>query len=87
MATIFRVKARRIAIILGSLHLSMVASLGVWLWSDLLSFGNTGPPNSLVNSCGTELSSTVILGRLIPLGGMDCAYGRFWCTQFFSSQE
>ncbi|KAJ7273936.1 ankyrin repeat-containing domain protein [Mycena rebaudengoi] len=45
---------------LGSLHLSMMAGLGFWLWSNPHSFG-TG------DSCVIDVASTVILGTRVPL--------------------
>jgi hypothetical protein len=41
----------------------MMSALGIWLWSNPLSFGTAGP----ANACAIKFSSTVILGRNIPL--------------------
>jgi len=65
LSAIFRVEVSGIVAvaILGSLHLSMMSALGIWLWSDPGSFGN---PRHL-ESCAVELSSYIILGKRIPL--------------------
>ncbi|KAJ7200910.1 ankyrin repeat-containing domain protein [Mycena haematopus] len=65
-SAIFRIEMRGdVAIaLLGSLHLSMMSALGIWLWSDLSSFGTaTG-----ADACAAQLSSYVILGKHVPLG-------------------
>ncbi|KAJ6573120.1 ankyrin repeat-containing domain protein [Mycena vulgaris] len=49
---------RKIVLVLGSLHLSLMAALGIWLWSDPTSFGTADP-------CAAD---TVILSQLVPLG-------------------
>ncbi|KAJ6459138.1 ankyrin repeat-containing domain protein, partial [Mycena vitilis] len=51
---------RRIVMVLGSLHLSLMAGLGIWLWSDPRSFGPKG--------CLVDTASIAILGRSVPLG-------------------
>ncbi|KAJ7750498.1 hypothetical protein B0H14DRAFT_3166893 [Mycena olivaceomarginata] len=53
----------RIVLLLGSVHLSMMAALGMWLWSNPSLFGTA-------NSCAIHSASTVILGHNIPLGSM-----------------
>ncbi|KAF8155030.1 ankyrin repeat-containing domain protein [Mycena galopus ATCC 62051] len=49
--------------LLGSLHLSMMSALGLWLWSNPSSFGNA----KCADLCAMEFSSYVILGQSIPL--------------------
>ncbi|KAJ6461869.1 ankyrin repeat-containing domain protein [Mycena vitilis] len=56
----FKAGFRRIVLVLGSLHLSLMAGLGIWLWSDPRSFGTLEP-------CVTNAARTVILGRSVPL--------------------
>ncbi|KAJ7662678.1 ankyrin repeat-containing domain protein [Mycena polygramma] len=51
---------RRITMVLGSLHLSLMAGLGIWLWSDPRSFGPKG--------CLVDTASIVVVGRGVPLG-------------------
>ncbi|KAJ7623023.1 hypothetical protein DFH06DRAFT_1230702 [Mycena polygramma] len=63
LAVIFRVKVKGIVAILGSLHLSMMAALGLWLWSNPRTFGTAAS----ANACGIEFSTTVILGKAVPL--------------------
>lgn len=46
----------------GSLHLTLMATFGVWLWSLLDSFGSADPQR-----CRPEQSSIVILNNNIPL--------------------
>ncbi|KAJ7346108.1 hypothetical protein DFH08DRAFT_870547 [Mycena albidolilacea] len=63
LAVIFRVKVRGVVAILGSLHLSMMSALGLWLWINPLRFGT----DAEANACAIEHSSTIILGKNIPL--------------------
>jgi hypothetical protein len=63
LSAIFRVEVKGIVAILGSLHLSMMAALGIWLWSNPLSFGTARGPNA----CGIDYSTIVILGKAVPL--------------------
>ncbi|KAK7456445.1 hypothetical protein VKT23_010693 [Stygiomarasmius scandens] len=65
---------RRIVLVLGSLHLSLMAGLGVWLWSNPGSFG--GPDQG---SC--LLESTAILGRKVPLSSEGL---RVWSLLIYS---
>jgi hypothetical protein len=46
--------------LLGSFHLTLMAALGIWFWSEPGSFGKSNP-------CAIELASTTILGSRIPL--------------------
>ncbi|KAF7338984.1 Multiple ankyrin repeats single kh domain [Mycena venus] len=63
---------RKIVLLLGSLHLSIMATLGIWLWSDPHSFGNA-------QSCISV--STVILGNSLPLGSSAL---RAWSIAIYS---
>ncbi|KAJ6461866.1 hypothetical protein C8R47DRAFT_1058400, partial [Mycena vitilis] len=65
---------RRIVMVLGSLHLSLMAGLGLWLWSDTRSFGRDG-------SCVLEIAHVVILGRSVPLGSSGL---RGWSIAIYS---
>lgn len=51
----------KIALCLGSLHLSLMSSLGIWLWRDPSVFGT-------VSTCAIDDASIVILGKSFPLG-------------------
>ncbi|KAJ7216706.1 hypothetical protein C8J57DRAFT_1599987 [Mycena rebaudengoi] len=51
---------RRVVLVLGSLHLSVMAALGIWLWSDPRSFGSA-------NFCEIDTVYTVIIGNDVPL--------------------
>ncbi|KAF6743833.1 hypothetical protein DFP72DRAFT_111179 [Ephemerocybe angulata] len=51
-------------LLLGSLHLSLMAGLGVWLWSDIRGFGNMR--DRAANDCAAEHAHISILGRPIP---------------------
>ncbi|KAJ7500912.1 ankyrin repeat-containing domain protein [Mycena galericulata] len=50
----------KIVLVLGTFHLSLMASLGIWLWSNPGSFGISMP-------CSTGQPSTVLLGQPIAL--------------------
>ncbi|KAJ7922503.1 ankyrin repeat-containing domain protein [Mycena leptocephala] len=57
-------RIRGIVAILGSLHLTLMSVLGIWLWNHPVLFGmNIGT----ANACALELSSYVILGVNVPL--------------------
>uniref|UniRef100_A0A0W0FAZ4 Uncharacterized protein n=1 Tax=Moniliophthora roreri TaxID=221103 RepID=A0A0W0FAZ4_MONRR len=51
---------RRIVLSLGSLHLSIMAAVGIWLWSNPASFEHS-------SSCAVNSATIVILGHHIPL--------------------
>ncbi|KAJ3548395.1 hypothetical protein NMY22_g1272 [Coprinellus aureogranulatus] len=57
-----RVLFRRITLLLGSLHLSLMAALGIWLWSQPRKFGSTES-----SACAMEFASFAVLGRRVPL--------------------
>ncbi|KAJ7664536.1 hypothetical protein DFH06DRAFT_1187984 [Mycena polygramma] len=63
LTVVFRVKIRGMVALLGSLHLSMMSVLGLWLWSKPLSFGTATD----ANASALSFSSTVILGKHVPL--------------------
>jgi hypothetical protein len=52
---------KRIVLVLGSVHLTLMAALGIWLWSNTRSFGSTNP-------CVIEVASISILGVPARLG-------------------
>jgi hypothetical protein len=54
----FSVVFRRIVLVLGSFHLSVMAALGIWLWSDPRGFGTADT---------LDLASITILGKSVPL--------------------
>jgi hypothetical protein len=61
---------KRYVLALGSLHLTLMATLGVWLWSDLHLFGlgNRKPATfKAANALTLEQATIAILGRGIPL--------------------
>ncbi|KAJ7635483.1 ankyrin repeat-containing domain protein [Mycena polygramma] len=70
----FKTGFRRIVIVLGSLHLSLMAGLGIWLWSDPGSFGSTNP-------CVVDIARIAILGRSVPLGSTGL---RGWSIAIYS---
>ncbi|KAF7358911.1 Multiple ankyrin repeats single kh domain [Mycena sanguinolenta] len=65
LSAIFRVKVSgAVAIaILGSLHLSLMSALGIWLWHNPRSFGSAKD----ADACAVDFSSYIILGQHIPL--------------------
>ncbi|KAF6747743.1 hypothetical protein DFP72DRAFT_999693, partial [Ephemerocybe angulata] len=46
-----KVLVKRFVLLLGSLHLSLMAGLGLWLWSDIRDFGNM---RDTANNCAAE---------------------------------
>jgi hypothetical protein len=59
-----KIAVGRIVIALGSLHLSMMGAIGMWLWIDPLSFGEAGT----ANACAIDFASTSIVGGAVPFG-------------------
>lgn len=57
-----KVLFRRIALVLGSIHLTLMAALGLWLWSAPQSFGtsDTNP------ECAFNFAKVTILGLRVP---------------------
>lgn len=53
---------KRIAILLGSLHLTLLAALGIWLWSEPRFFG------TFDSSCAVEFAEFAVLGARVPFG-------------------
>ncbi|KAF5323832.1 hypothetical protein D9611_008290 [Ephemerocybe angulata] len=54
---------KRLVLLLGSLHLSLMAVLGLWLWSDIRDFGNM---RDTANNCAADHALISILGSHIP---------------------
>ncbi|KAF5324061.1 hypothetical protein D9611_008346 [Ephemerocybe angulata] len=54
---------KRYVLPLGSLHLSLMAALGLWLWIDIRGFGNM---RDTANNCAAEHALISILGSHIP---------------------
>jgi hypothetical protein len=50
---------KRVVLFLGSLHLSLMAALGIWLWSHPTTFGNSEP-------CAIKSISIIIIGNRVP---------------------
>ncbi|KAG6855372.1 hypothetical protein H0H87_004016 [Tephrocybe sp. NHM501043] len=63
-------------VIMGSLHLSLMAAVGIWLWSNPAHFG--GPPVTCPNSLS---ASVFIVGTEVPLGS---ARLRAWSILIYS---
>jgi hypothetical protein len=66
-----KVLVKRYVLVLGSLHLTLMAALGVWLWSDLRLFGlgNRKPVDfKAANALTLESAAIAILGQRVPLG-------------------
>lgn len=57
-----KVLFKRIALLLGSLHLALMASLGIWLWSDPRSFGFSDA------SCAVDIAHLAVVGTHVPFG-------------------
>jgi hypothetical protein len=65
-----RTLVKRYVLMLGSLHLMLMAALGVWLWSDLQLFGlgNREPTIfKAANALTLERATIAILGQGVPL--------------------
>ncbi|KAH8077258.1 hypothetical protein BXZ70DRAFT_704804, partial [Cristinia sonorae] len=58
-ATGFKILFRRIVLFLGSAHLTLMAALGIWLWSNPRTFGTA-------NTCAVDSATIAILGCRVP---------------------
>ncbi|KAH6902469.1 hypothetical protein BKA70DRAFT_672367 [Coprinopsis sp. MPI-PUGE-AT-0042] len=66
-----KVLVKRYVLVLGSLHLTLMAALGVWLWSDLQLFGlgNRKPGDfQSANALAVNKAVVAILGQGVSLG-------------------
>ncbi|KAH6902470.1 hypothetical protein BKA70DRAFT_672377 [Coprinopsis sp. MPI-PUGE-AT-0042] len=66
-----KILVKRFVLVLGSLHLTLMAALGIWLWSDLQLFGagNRNPSDfKSANECALDRAAIAILGQGVPLG-------------------
>ncbi|KAF6741528.1 hypothetical protein DFP72DRAFT_257451 [Ephemerocybe angulata] len=54
---------KRFVLLLGSLHLSLMAGLGLWLWSNIRTFGEE---QDTVNNCAAKHALLAILGKYVP---------------------
>jgi hypothetical protein len=64
---------KRYVLVLGSLHLTLMAILGVWLWRDLQLFGLGSREPAIfkaANALTLERAKIVILGQGVPLGSL-----------------
>ncbi|KAF5336382.1 hypothetical protein D9611_006550 [Ephemerocybe angulata] len=58
-----KILVKRFVLLLGSLHLTLMASLGLWLWSDIRGFGKRSDEE---NACAAQLALFAILGKYVP---------------------
>ncbi|KAJ7090618.1 ankyrin repeat-containing domain protein [Mycena epipterygia] len=65
---------KRIVLVLGSLHLTLMAALGIWLWSNPRSFGTA-------SSCAVDRAFIIIVGQRVPLGSPEL---REWSLVIYS---
>jgi hypothetical protein len=71
---------KRYVLVLGSLHLTLMAVLGVWLWYDLQLFGlgNRQPATfKAANALTLERASIAILGQDVPLASSGLQFASF----------
>ncbi|KAK7062497.1 hypothetical protein R3P38DRAFT_2835456 [Favolaschia claudopus] len=78
LSLFFRVNVRGVVALLGSLHLSMMSALGIWVWSRPLHFGI----EEEVNACALNLSSLIVVGRSVPLSSPGL---RIWSLIIYST--
>jgi hypothetical protein len=65
-----RTLVKRYVLVLGSLHLTLMAALGVWLWSDLQLFGQGKREPTIfkaANALTLERATIAIVGQGVPL--------------------
>ncbi|KAH6894933.1 hypothetical protein BKA70DRAFT_790377 [Coprinopsis sp. MPI-PUGE-AT-0042] len=64
-----KVLVKRIVLVLGSLHLTVMSCLGIWLWTGLPSFGKgVGPSTGVTeaNDCALKTVLLTIVGHSVP---------------------
>ncbi|KAH6893816.1 hypothetical protein BKA70DRAFT_1200805 [Coprinopsis sp. MPI-PUGE-AT-0042] len=62
---------KRFVLLLGSLHMTCMAALGIWLWSDLQLFGLGrlyAEDFTAANACAVDAATIAILGQGVSLG-------------------
>ncbi|KAH6902326.1 ankyrin repeat-containing domain protein [Coprinopsis sp. MPI-PUGE-AT-0042] len=65
-----KILIKRFVLVLGSLHLTLMATLGIWLWSDIRVFGlgrKTPGDFTAANECAVDRAAVAILGQGVPL--------------------
>ncbi|KAH6905510.1 ankyrin repeat-containing domain protein [Coprinopsis sp. MPI-PUGE-AT-0042] len=60
-----KILVKRFVILLGSLHLTLMSGLGIWLWRNLIAFGTRELKKS--NECASSSALVVILGQGVPM--------------------
>ncbi|KAH6894899.1 hypothetical protein BKA70DRAFT_790009 [Coprinopsis sp. MPI-PUGE-AT-0042] len=66
-----KVLVKRFVLVLGSLHLAVMAALGIWLWSNLQLFGlgNRRPADfEDANTCAVNGATVAVFGQGVSLG-------------------
>ncbi|KAF5324030.1 hypothetical protein D9611_008329 [Ephemerocybe angulata] len=58
-----KILVKRFVLLLGSLHLSLMAGLGLWLWSNIRTFGKG---QDAANECAATHALVTILGSQVP---------------------
>jgi hypothetical protein len=52
-------------ILLGSLHLTLMATLGIWMWSNLVTFGTA---SNEANKCAVSSATIAVVFAKVPMG-------------------
>ncbi|KAH6914572.1 hypothetical protein BKA70DRAFT_550655 [Coprinopsis sp. MPI-PUGE-AT-0042] len=60
-----KILVKRFVILLGSLHLTLMSGLGIWLWRNLIAFGTR--EISKANECAASSAWVVIVGQTVPM--------------------
>lgn len=66
-----KILVKRYVLVLGSLHLTLMAALGLWLWLDLQVFGLGNQQRDDFRSANTyavKIATVAIMGQAVPLG-------------------
>ncbi|KAF6756434.1 ankyrin repeat-containing domain protein [Ephemerocybe angulata] len=58
-----KILVKRFVLLLGSLHLTLMAGLGLWLWSNIRTFGKG---QGVSNECAAKHALVAILGKHVP---------------------
>jgi hypothetical protein len=56
---------KRFVILLGSLHLTLMATLGIWMWSNLVTFGTA---SNEANKCAVSSATLAVVFKKVPMG-------------------
>lgn len=61
-----KILIKRFVILLGTLHLTLMAAFGIWMWTDPVTFGTDAAREA--NKCAVASATIAIVGGPVPMG-------------------